>query len=202
MKHTLFQVAATVCLITTFATATQTQTPPESILEKTKESLQSAIDVLSGDYEKYGTFHPKVAKDYKAVSDAYFSMGELEHSIEYAMHALKVEMKLLKEDDPKLAKLYFDTGNKYYMFKQYPTAILYMEKAAHIYNNGSGKKSLTLADTYEGIASVYINLENKEKSLEYAKKCLDIRKKRLKKEDEARQRAQMNVNYLKEVLKK
>ena len=169
---------------------------------KAKIALDNASEALSKDYEKYGIFHPKVAEEYKVISNAYFTMGKLEQSIEYAMHALKVEMKLQKEDDPQLAKLYFDTGNKYYMFKQHPTAILYMEKAAQVYNNGSGKGSLALADTYEAIASVYINLEDNEKSLAYAQKCLDIRKKKLPKKNKALQRAQMNVDYLKEELKK
>ena len=102
---------------------------------------------------------------------------------------------------PALAKLYFDTGNKYYMHKQHPTAILYMEKAAKIYENSTEKESLVLADTYEGIASTFINLEDFNKSLAYAEKCLDIRKKKLKKEDEAVQRAQMNIEYLKGKLK-
>ncbi|KYJ85718.1 tetratricopeptide repeat protein [Sulfurovum riftiae] len=169
---------------------------------KAKTALDNATKALSQDYEQYGVFHPKVADDYKTISEAYFTMGKLDESIEYALRALKVEMKLQKEDDPALAKLYFDTGNKYYMHKQHPTAVLYMEKAAEIYNNGSGKGSLALADTYEAIASVYINLEDNEKSLAYAKKCLDIRKKKLKKDDEALQRAQMNIEYLKGELKK
>ncbi len=84
------------------------------------------------------------------------------------------------------------------MHKQHPTAILYMKN----YRNSPGKESLALADTYEGIASVFINLEDNEKSLAYAEKCLDVRKKKLKKDDEALQRAQMNVDYLKKELKK
>ena len=171
-------------------------------MDKAKKILDQASEALSKDYEKYGVFHPKVADDYKTISEAYFTMGKLDESIEYALRALKVEMKLQKEDDPALAKLYFDTGNKYYMHKQHPTAILYMEKAAKIYENSTEKESLVLADTYEGIASTFMNLEDFNKSLAYAEKCLDIRKKKLKNEDEALQRAQMNVEYLKKELKK
>jgi tetratricopeptide (TPR) repeat protein len=171
-------------------------------MDKVKKTLDKANEALSKDYEKYGVFHSKVAEDYKAISEAYFTMGKYDESIEYALHALKVEMKLQKENDPALAKLYFDTGNKYYMHKQHPTAILYMKKAAKIYENSTEKESLVLADTYEGIASTFINLEDFNKSLAYAEKCLDIRKKKLKNEDEALQRAQMNVEYLKKELKK
>jgi len=171
-------------------------------MDKAKKILDQASEALSKDYEKYGVFHPKVAEDYKAISEAYFTMGKLDESIEYALHALKVEMKLQKEDDPALAKLYFDTGNKYYMHKQHPTAILYMKKAAQIYENSAEKESLVLADTYEGIASTFINLEDFNKSLIYAEKCLEIRTKKLKKEDENLQRAEMNIKYLKGKLKK
>ena len=111
-------------------------------------------------------------------------------------------MKIRKEDDPLLAKLYFDTGNKYYKNKQHPTAILYMEKAAEIYKKGADKDSLALADTYEGIASIYINLEDYKKSLAYNEKALELRKKLLPKNDEALQRSIQNSVYLKEELKK
>ncbi len=171
-------------------------------IDKVKQEMKKASDDLSQNYEKYGVFHPKMAEDYEMISEGYFTMGEFDHAIEYALRALKVEMKLLKEDDPKLAKLYFDTGNKYYMHKEHPTAILYMTKAAEIYKNSPEKESLALADTYEGIASTFINLEDYEKSLMYAEKCLAIRSKKLQKEDETLQRAQMNVDYLKGKLKK
>ena len=42
-------------------------------------------------------------------------------------------MKLLKEDDPALAHAYADMGNKYYMHKENPTAILYLKKALELY---------------------------------------------------------------------
>ena len=171
-------------------------------MDKAKATLEKANDALSKDYEKYGVFHPKVAEDNKVISEAYFTLGKLDESIEYALRALKVEMKLQKEDDPELAKLYFETGNKYYMHKQHPTAILYMKEAAKIYEKNSEKESLALADTYEAIASVFINLEDNEQSLVYAQKCLDIRTKKLNKEDEALQRAHMNVNFLKKELEK
>ena len=171
-------------------------------MDKAKATLEKANDALSKDYEKYGVFHPKVAEDNKVISEAYFTLGKLDESIEYALRALKVEMKLQKEDDPELAKLYFETGNKYYMHKQHPTAMLYMKEAAKIYEKNSEKESLALADTYEAIASVFINLEDNEQSLVYAQKCLDIRTKKLNKEDEALQRAHMNVNFLKKELEK
>ena len=209
MKKTILSTAIALFLITGISyaeTKTSEQIKVEKAyqekMDKAKVSLDQANDALSKDYEKYGVFHSKVAGDYKVISEAYFTMGKFDRSIEYALRALKVEMKLQKEDDPALAKLYFDTGNKYYMDKQHPTAILYMKKAASIYENSTEKESLVLADTYEGIASTFINLEDFNKSLAYAEKCLDIRKKKLINEDEALQRAQMNVEYLKKELKK
>ncbi len=151
---------------------------------------------LSVDYARYGLFNKEVAKDYMAISEATFRAGDLDTSIKYALFALKVEMKLRKENDPKLAKLYFDTGNKYYMHKEHPTALLYMEKAATIYQNGSGNESLTLADTYEAIASIYINLQDFQKSLEYSMKTLKIRERRLVHSDESVQRTHKNIEFL------
>jgi tetratricopeptide (TPR) repeat protein len=129
-------------------------------------------------------------------------MNKLDESIEYALRALKIEMKLRKENDPVLAKLYFDTGTKYYKYKQHPTAMLYMKEAAKIYENNSGTESIEAADIYEAIASIYINLKDNKKSLVYANKCLDIRKKKLKAGDEATKRAEMNVDFLKKELEK
>jgi len=189
--------SALLLLLNTTAGLAETQTP-----EQAKVALEKANKTLADDSEKLGFFNEKVAEDLKAVSDAHFSMNELDESIDYALRALKVEMKLRKENDPVLAKLYFDTGNKYYMHKQHPTAMLYMEKAAKIYEAASGSESLELADSYEAIASIYINLKDNAKSLEYAKKCLDIRKKKLKAGDEALKRAEMNVSFLQKELQK
>jgi tetratricopeptide (TPR) repeat protein len=191
------KIILSIFLLLLFATTiyAEIKIPKELKAEKATKKLQV-------DLEKYGLFNEKVADDYKSISEAYFSMGKFDESIEYALHAIKVEMKLLKGDDPKLAKLYFDTGNKYYMHKQHPTAILYMNKAVEIYLKSPRKESLALADTYEGIASIYINLEDFEKSLAYNEKALVLRKKLLPENDEALQRSIQNSVYLKETLKK
>jgi len=208
MKKIILSTSLLFLLATT--TYAETKTPEEQKAEKaynermntSQTTADKASKQLQVDLEKYGLFSEKVADDYKAISEAYLSMGKFDESIEYALHAIKVETKLRKEDDPKLAKLYFDTGNKYYMHKQHPTAMLYMEKAAKIYKAASGAESPELADTYEAIASIYINLKDNVKALDFAQKCLDIRKKKLKEGDEAIKRAQMNVDYLKEELNK
>jgi len=189
--------SALLLLLNTTAGLAETQTP-----EQAKVALEKANKTLAEDSEKLGLFNEKVAEDLKTVSEALFAMNKLDESIDYALRALKVEMKLRKENDPVLAKLYFDTGNKYYMHKQHPTAMLYMEKAAKIYEAASGSESLELADSYEAIASIYINLKDNAKSLEYAKKCLDILKKKLKAGDDALKRAEMNVSFLQKELQK
>ena len=203
-------LSTSLLLLLTAITHAETKTPEEQKAEKAynekmdteKATADKASKQLQVDLEKYGLFSEKVADDYKAISEAYLSMGKFDESIEYALHAIKVETKLRKEDDPKLAKLYFDTGNKYYMHKQHPTAILYMNKAVEVYLKSPQKESLALADTYEGIASIYINLEDFEKSLVYNEKALVLRKKLLPENDEALQRSIQNSVYLKETLKK
>ena len=211
MKKTLLPLTLVLSLNTTAAFAANDDEAQRAAnakalyqkkLEPIKKEQARASKQLSKDYEQYGQFNEKVARDYKNISDAAFKLGEYDTAIESALHALKVEMKLRKEDDPVLAKLYFDTGNIYYMYKQHPTAILYMEKAAKIYQNSPKKESLALADTYEAIASIYINLEDLEKSLAYSKKTLEIRENKLKHTDEALQRARMNITYLKSEIKK
>ena len=61
---------------------------------------------------------------------------------------------------------------------------------------------MTVANTYEMIASVFMNLSDYEQSLAYADKCLELRQKHFKKGDEVLQRAIMNVNFLKKEIKK
>jgi tetratricopeptide (TPR) repeat protein len=208
MKKIILSTSLLLLLGTT--TYAETKIPEVLKAEKTynekmnnsQTTVDKASKQLQVDLDKYGLFSEKVADDYKAISEAYFSMGKFDESIEYALQAMKVEMKLLKGDDPKLAKLYFDTGNKYYMHKQHPTAILYMNKAVEVYLKSPQKESVALADTYEGIASIYINLEDFEKSLAYNEKALVLRKKLLPENDEALQRSIQNSVYLKETLKK
>ena len=204
MQKIIYSTSLTLLLLTAITYA-DIKTDEQVEVKKNyllKIELDKVNEVLSKDYEKYGIFHLKVAEDYKAISETYFSMGKYDESIEYALSALKVAMKLQKDNDPTLAKLYFDTGNKYYMHKQHPTAILYMKKAANIYENSPKKESLALANTYEGIASTYINLEDYKKSLLYNEKALSLRKKLLPQEDESLQRSIQNSIFIREKLKK
>ena len=167
-----------------------------------EQTIVEAGKRLDADYTKFGVFNARVAEDYVALSQAYYKSGKFDEAIEYALHALKVEMKLRKENDPKLAKLYFDTGNKYYMHKEHPTALLYMQKAVEIYKNSGEQKSKELGDTYEAIASIYINLEDLEKSKVYAKKTLALRKTILPKNDPAIKRTEENLKFLEQEIAK
>jgi len=204
-------LSATVALMLVFTvTFAETQTAAEAKLEakykKDQTAAKAALDVankkLEEDHKKNDLFTQVIADDYKVLSELYYKIGNLDSSIKYALHALKVETKILKQNDPLLAKLYFDTGNKYYMHKQHPTAILYMKKAVEIYLNSPNKESLALADTYEAISSIYINLEDLSKSLLYSEKCLEIRKKKLNKNDEVLQRTLQNIEFLKQEIDK
>ena len=196
--------ASVALLLSTTVVFAENQTAEEAKMEakyqKEKADGKIALDLankkLEDDLAKNDKFSQVIADDYKAISEAHYKIGDLDSSTRYALQALKVEMKRLKENDPALAKLYFDTGNKYYMHKQHPTAILYMKKAVKIYLNSPDKESLALADTYEAISSIYINLENFDKSLAYSEKCLKIRKKKLDKNDERLQRAIQNIEFL------
>ena len=167
-----------------------------------ESKIASAGGQLDADYSKYGQFNSRVASDYSVLSNAYFKAGKFDEAIEYALHALKVEMKLRKENDPKLAKLYFDTGNKYYMHKEHPTALLYMQKAAEIYKNIGQQESKELGDTYEAIASIYINLEDFEKSKSNLETCLAIRKKVLSPDDAVVKRTEDNLKFVEQEIAK
>jgi tetratricopeptide (TPR) repeat protein len=208
MKRILL-TTSTICLLALAPAQAAEQAAPSTkeVKNDTKAADANAArkeagEKLQKDLEKFGLFSPEVAADYRKISQAALAAGDLDGAIEYAMFTLKVEMKLQKEDDPELAKLYFDTGNLYYKHKQHPTAVLYIEKAATIYNAGKGKGSLALADTYEALASIFINLQDLEKSLSYNEKALKIRKEKLPKGDEALQRSMMNDSYLRDELKK
>ncbi len=209
MTKSLLSVTVALMLVST-VTFAQTQTAEEAKLEAkyqkeqtdAKAALGDANKKLEEDYKKNDPFTQVIADDYKVLSELYYEIGNLDSSIRYALSALKVEMKILKNNDPALAKLNFDTGNKYYMHKQHPTAMLYMKKAVEIYLNSPDKESLALADTYEAISSIYINLEDLSKSLVYSEKCLVIRKKKLNKNDEVLQRTLQNIEFLKQEIAK
>ena len=176
-----------------------------SIQENAKQMEQVIVEAgkkLDADYAKFGVFNARVAEDYAALSQAYYKSGKFDEAIEYALRALKVEMKLRKENDPKLAKLYFDTGNKYYMHKEHPTALLYMQKAVEIYKNSDQKESKELGDTYEAIASIYINLEDFEKSKSNLETCLAIRKKVLSPHDVTVKRTEENLKFVEQEIAK
>ena len=169
---------------------------------QTKQAIVNAGEKLDADYSKFGVFDEHVAKDYTQLSRSYYKVGKLDNAISYALHALKVEMYLRKDNDPALAKLYYDTGNLYYMHKQHPTALLYMQKATEIYRNSGEKYSKELGDTYEAISSIYINLENFKKSKENLQTCLSIRQKILPPNRQSIKRTEENLKFVKEEISK
>jgi hypothetical protein len=164
-------------------------------------TIKQTFDTLESDIKHHGVFHPSVAKDYETISKGYLAEGKLDEAIDYALKTLKVEMKLLAPNDPKLAKRYFETGNLYYRHKQHPTALLYIEKAAGIYA-AVDKESLPLADTYEAAASIYVNLENPQKALEFNDRARKIRKAKLPAGDAALKRSEQNSEFLKREIAK
>ena len=160
-----------------------------------ENTIKQAFDALQNDISQHGIFHPAVAKDYESISKGYLAQNKLDEATDYALKALKVEMKLLSSNDPELAKRYFETGNLYYKHKAYPTALLYMEKAAAIYAVAD-KESLPLADTYEAIASIYVSLGDPQKALAFNDKARKIRKAKLPAGDAALKRSEENAKFL------
>jgi len=173
----------------------------EAKAAKIKAAMEKASQHLTANDKGRGCFDMGMVEDYNTLSNSNFELGDFDAAIEWGLRALKVQMKLLKTDDPALADAYADMGNKYYMHKENPTALLYLNKALEIYGKSPKTDPLKIANTYELIASIFINLGDYEKSLIYAQKCLALRQKHLKKEDEALKRAVMNIDFLKEEIK-
>ncbi len=186
-------------------TLTPTQEQAKKVYEakaaKIKAAMEKASRNLDKNYKGRGCFDMGMVEDYNTLSNGNFELGDFDAAIEWGLRALKVQMKLLKSDDPALADAYADLGNKYYMHKEHPTAVLYLQKALEIYGKNPKTDPLKIADTYEMIASVFMNLNDYQQSLKYANKCLDLRQKHLKKEDEALKRAVMNIDFLKREIK-
>jgi tetratricopeptide (TPR) repeat protein len=164
-------------------------------VSNSENMMKQAFDTLENDVGQHGIFHPAVAKDYKSISKGYLAQNKLDEATDYALKALKVELKLLSPNDPELAKHYFETGNLYYKHKAYPTALLYMEKAAAIYAVAD-KESLPLADTYEAIASIYVSLGDPQKALVFNDKARKIRKAKLPSGDAVLKRSEENTKFL------
>ncbi len=203
--------AALALLLSTNMVQAETLTPSqeqakkayEAKAAKIKAAMEKVSQNLSKNYKGRGCFDMGMVEDYNTLSNGNFELGDFDAAIEWGLRGLKVQMKLLKEDDPALAHAYADMGNKYYMHKENPTATLYFKKALELYEKNPKTDPLTLADTYEMIASVFMNLDDYEQSLDYADKCLELRQKHLKKEDEeALKRSIMNIDFLKDEIKK
>jgi tetratricopeptide (TPR) repeat protein len=190
MNRTLTTLSLTLLLTTGAFAASDNET-----------AMKQTFDTLQKDIKQHGIFHPDVAKDYESISKGYLAQNKLDEATDYALKALKVEMKLLAPNDPKLARRYFETGNLYYKHKAHPTALLYMEKAASIYA-AADKESLPLADTYEAVASIYVSLGDPQKALEFNDKARKIRKSKLPAGDAALKRSEENAKFLEEEIKK
>ena len=162
--------------------------------------LNKASNILETTYSKYPKESIEVSTAYKQLAKAYGNIDSI-NGIKYYLKALRIDKKILKENDLEIAKDYLLIGDVYYFSKQYQTAALYLEKTIEIREKVLGKEHMDTAEAYQHIAGVYDSLGEPKKALLYSQKLLVIQEKVLGKNDEQTKVTGMNIEFLKTQLK-
>ncbi len=165
-----------------------------------QDKLNKASKILEETYNKYPNESIEVSTAYKQLAKAYENIDSI-NAISYYLKALRIDKKILKENDLEIAKDYLLIADIYYFSKQYQTAALYLEKTIEIREKVLGKGHIDTAEAYQHISGVYNSLGETKKALLYSQKLLDIQEKVLGQNNEQTKVTGMNIEFLKTKLK-
>ncbi|MCB0517502.1 MAG: CHAT domain-containing protein [Lewinellaceae bacterium] len=136
-------------------------------IESYKKCL-GVLEKLSGDYTA------GIANIYNNIAMAYDNVGNRAEAINYHFAALDIRLRHFGENNEETASSYNNIGNHFSGIYENDTAILYYEKALHIYENLSA---------YEKVGQCLLNLGQEygakgyfEKAREYYFESLEILK--------------------------
>ncbi len=111
-------------------------------------------------------------KVYTALSDCYFAQLMADKALLYLYEALKL---LDKKAYEARAQIFHNIGKVYYFrIQNYEKALIYYEKALHIYLKNCENLSVGLTGIYSDIGNVYYRYEDYERALRFYKKALRI----------------------------
>lgn len=165
-----------------------------------RAKLEKASMNFEAIYNKYPENSKEVSSAYKILAKAHDKI-DTQSTINYYLKALKIDKKILKEDDLEIAKDYILVGDIYYYSKQYQTAVFYFEKAIEIREKVLGKDHIDTAAAYQYIAGSYDSLDESPQALLYSRKLLVIQEKILGKDNEKTKITRINIEFLESKLK-
>lgn len=108
------------------------------------------------------------------ISAVYLFNGEYKTALEYFKKLLEMELDILDEEHPYIAKTYNSIGMAYDGLVEYESALEWFKKGAAMHEATLGSSHLDTAVSYSNIASVYFKLYNLSESRIWIKKAMDI----------------------------
>jgi len=161
----------------------------ESSDKKIAEILKSINALLvNGDYKNASLLGDKLESELKKrpstdsilVLNVYFALGvchssnqEYSEAIRYTEESLKI-LDALGIYDKRYANSYSNLGAYWYLLGENNMALKYSIKAVSMMREACPGDSSSLADYYLNIASMYLELNEKEKAIDYARAGLVI----------------------------
>ncbi|CAF3550270.1 unnamed protein product [Rotaria sp. Silwood1] len=126
------------------------------------------------------------SNDYQNISACYYALGRVadskanyESSLEWFNKSLNIDMQILKQNDPCIAKTHNSIANIYQTKGNYEQALESYSKALTIFQHSFGENDLNVALCLNNIGVVYQQQKQYSKALNHYQSALTIRKKRL-----------------------
>ena len=140
---------------------------------------------------------PDYGAAYNNIGMAYDSKGDYDRAMEYYQKALKITLKKLGPEHPKVAIGYNNIGSTYKHKGDYDRAMEYYQKALKITLKKLGPEHPKVAIRYNNIGSTYKHKGDHDRAMEYYQKALKIGLKRLGKNHPNTKIYQRNLNSVK-----
>ena len=143
--------------------------------ESSRSLLEEALELNTTLHTELSEY---VAEAHNLLGTLYwFARWNLAQSRRYFEKTLEIQKQILPEDDPQIAKSYFNLGSLAAFEEDYESAIQLIHSSFKI-NIPTNPSSQALI--YNNLGELYGSMGNTLRALEYHQLCLEIRRKNLK----------------------
>ncbi len=125
----------------------------------------------------HGKYHPDMAANCNNIAIEYLKQFKFDKALEFHQYALEIRKKVYGENHPYVGMSYREISLVYFQKRQLDPALKNAQIALDIYNKSDYvEKPLNVAQTYEIIGNVYMNISYFNKALHYFHRVLEIYK--------------------------
>lgn len=140
--------------------------------KKIEDLYNKSIEILK---KLHGDNHDSIAGAYNNKGELYRDNDNSRNAIEYYKKALTIYDEIFdNEKHPDIAAVYNNMGLAYDSLGQYILAIQYLERALQIRISVYGENNFDVGGSHLNLSTVYLRLNNKNKSYYHIKRTVEI----------------------------